>query len=86
MSGASTSAMGIADHPRGLRGLAHQERDALVISTRTIEGRCIVLSRYADGRWHLVGQPTNRAPADQILSFDAISPVWRAPMKAILYR
>ena len=85
MSGASTSAMRISDHPRDLQGLAHQERGALIISTRTIEGRCIVLSRYANCRWHLVGQPTNRPPADQTLNFDVVSPVWRETMKAILY-
>lgn len=86
MSGDYTSAMRILDHPRDVRGLAWQERDALIISTRTIEGRCIALSRYADWRWHLVGQPTNRLPADQTLNFDVVSPVWRETMKAILYR
>ena len=86
MSGPSTSAMRISDHPRDLRSLADQERDASIISTRTVEGRCIVLSRYADSRWHLVGQPTNRPPADQTLNFDVVSPVWRETMKAILYR
>src|SRR5205823_2668563 len=83
--GASTSAMRISDHPRDVQGLAHEERDALIISTRTIEGRCIVLSRYADCRWHLVGQPTNRPPADQTLNFDVVSAVWRETMKAILH-
>ena len=77
MSDASTSAMRFSDDPRNLRGLVHQDRDALIISTRTIEGRCIVLSRYADCRWHLVDQPTNRPPADQTLNFDVVSPVWR---------
>ena len=86
MSSLSTSAMRIADHPLDLRSLAHQERDALIISSRTIEGRCIVLSRYADSRWCLVGQPTNRPPSEQSVSFDVISPGWRDTMKAILYR
>ncbi len=58
----------------------------MVISSRTIEGRCIVLSRYADNPWHLVGQPTNKSPAEQTLNFGVISNAWRAPMKAILYR
>lgn len=86
MSAASTSAVRISAHPRDLRGLVDRERDALIISRRTIEGRCIVLSRYADSRWHLAGQPTNRTPADQTVNFDVILPVWRETMKAILYR
>lgn len=86
MSSTSPSAIRLSDGSRNLRGLAHQERDALIISTRTIEGRRVVLSRYADGQWQLIGQPTNRSPAEQTLNFDVISPVWRAPMKAILYR
>ena len=77
MSGDYTSAMHILDHPRDVGGLACQDQDALIISTRTIEGRCIVLSSYADCRWNLVGQPTNRPPADQTLNFDVVSPVWR---------
>ena len=86
MSAASTSAARIWDHPRDLRGVVDNERDGSIISTRTIEGRCMVLSRYADSRWHLPGQPTNKTPADQIVNFDVISPVWHEPIKAILYR
>lgn len=86
MRGASTSDMRVSAHPHDLRGLVDRERDALIISTRTIEGRCIVMSRYADSQWQLAGQPTNRTPADQTVNFDVISPVWRATVKAILYR
>lgn len=66
--------MPIASDVQDARGLAHLQREAFVISTQTIEGRSIVLSRYADSQWHLVGQPTNRSPAHQILNFEAISP------------
>lgn len=85
MSGASMSTVRISD-PDDLQDLARHEQDALVISSRTIAGRCIVLSRYGDSRWHLVGQPTNKSPGDQTLNFDVISPALRTTTKAILYR
>lgn len=86
MNLASASAATWATPPRDVRGLAYEERDALVISTRTIDGRCIVLSRYGDERWHLVGQPTNKPPSEQAVNFNTLAPAWRATMKALLYR
>lgn len=86
MNGRLMSSITISSNFRDPRGLAQRERDALVISSRVIDGQCVVLSRYSDSQWHLVGQPTNSQPGERVLNFDVVAPVWRAVMRSILYR
>lgn len=58
---------------------------ATIISTCTINGKVVILSRYGDPKWRLVGQPTNKGASEQYVDFNAIPAGWRATMKAILW-
>ncbi|ODV43423.1 hypothetical protein AWV79_17355 [Cupriavidus sp. UYMMa02A] len=59
--------------------------DATIISTRTINGKVVILSRYGDPKWRLVGQPTNKCESEQYVDFTGIPSGWWATMKAILW-
>lgn len=72
--------------PRDVLGLPREERDALIVSAREIDGQWIVLNRYGDDRWQFSGQPTNKQPSEQTLDFGSVPAPLRASMKAILYR
>ncbi|PMX96239.1 hypothetical protein C1X54_38345, partial [Pseudomonas sp. GW460-13] len=38
---------------------------ATIISTCTINGKVVILSRCGDPKWRLVGQPTNKGASEQ---------------------
>ncbi|HDV6325016.1 TPA: hypothetical protein RJR39_001055 [Burkholderia cenocepacia] len=86
-SPAVTSMEHIHQHqPLTVQGVPEQERDALIISTQKVSGYWIVLSHYRDDRWQVAGQPTNTIPSVQGIDFGKIPEIYRATMKAILYR
>lgn len=74
--------------------IAHQFSDSsseepnadTIISVRFVGGESVVLSRYGDPKWRLVGLPTNQVVSDRDVRFDSISSGWREPIKAILWR
>lgn len=86
ISALATTPPTLQTQPADVASLAHDERDTVIISTRVVEGEHVVVSRYGDDRWLLVGQPTNKPPSEQTLNFGGVAPAWRATMKAIVYR
>jgi hypothetical protein len=69
-----------------VRGQMPDERDALVVSARTIGGHWLILSRYGDDRWHFAGQPTNKQSSQLFIDFSVIPAPLCPSMKAIVYR
>lgn len=82
MMSAHASTLTLEPRVQDLADLAHEHA---IISTRTVDGQSVVVSRYKDAKWHLVGQPTNKTPSEQAVNFDAIPLAWRATMKAIVF-
>lgn len=76
----------IADQPSDMRGITESERDALIISATQVDGQWVILSRYGEDTWQLDGFTTNAKPSHTRLDFGNFPPVFRAVMKAILYR
>ena len=66
--------------------LADAAHDDAIVSTRTVDGQLVILSRYKDAKWRLVGQPTNKAPSMREVDFDTIPLCFREVMKAIVWR
>lgn len=58
---------------------------ATVVSTRKVNGEFVVLSRYGDPKWRLIGQPTNKAASEHFVDFDTLPANWQETMKAILW-
>lgn len=69
------------DHPV----LAHKNLATTIISTRKINGQIVILSRYGDPKWRLVGQPTNKGASEHYVDFNPIPTCWQATMKAVLW-
>ena len=67
-------------------GLSEAERDALIISSIQVDGKWIILSRYADNIWWLTGFTSNVKTSRKRLDFDTVPPAFREGMKAIFYR
>lgn len=78
-----TVAEGVAQQP--VQVIAN-ERDALVVSSRVVDGECVVVSRYGDDEWRLAGQPTNHPRASHVINFRRLPEPFRLTMKAIAYR
>jgi integrase len=72
--------------PPDVRGLAPDERDALIVSAVKVDGECRVLSRYGADRWELVGATTNVCNSGRVLNFKLAPEPLRATMKAVVYR
>jgi integrase len=65
--------------------LSDPAHDEAIVSTRTVDGKLVIISRYKDSKWRLVGHPTNYAPSMQEMNFDTIPACFRAVMKAITW-
>ena len=76
----------IAAQPGDVRGLPESERDALIITVAQVDGQWVILSRYGDDIWHLVGLTSNVPPSHKRLDLGTVPPAFRAVMKAMLYR
>jgi len=63
-----------------------EERSALVISSRIVDGEPIVISRYRDDVWRILNQPTNKPPSEQAINFYRLPRAFQETMKAITYR
>ena len=46
--------------PFDVRGLSATQRDLVVISAQEVDGRWVILSRYGEDRWKVLGLPTNK--------------------------
>ncbi|MCQ9471129.1 integrase [Pseudomonas alliivorans] len=89
MSDATLAALicpSLAAQPDDVRGLQTCELDALIITAIQVDGQWVILSRYGDDIWQLNGVSNNTAPNQKRLNFCTVPPVFRAAMKAILYR
>ena len=61
--------------------------DHLVISaSKQKDGTYIVVSRYGDDRWQLVGGATNAIASSKTIKFDRVPACFKAETKAMLYR
>lgn len=69
-----------------LSTLPRDERDALVISSRIVDGQTVVVSRYSEDIWFLHGQPTNRGRADTYINFLELPTCFRDIMRAVVFR
>ncbi|WP_025126771.1 integrase [Pseudomonas sp. PH1b] len=76
----------LAAQPGDVRGLHKSERDALIITSIQVDGRWVILSRYGDNIWQLDGFSSNAAANQKRLDFSRVPSVFRAVMKAMLYR
>lgn len=85
MSGASAR-MWLEMQTDVVRGQTSEERDALVVSARMVNGHWLVLSRYGDDRWRFFGQPTNKQSSQLFIDFSTLPARLRSSMKAIVYR
>lgn len=72
--------------PFDVQGLTPAQRDALIISALQIDGRWVIVSRYGEDRWKIVGQPTNKQSNECYADFDIVPEVYRTTMKEVLYR
>lgn len=68
------------------RGLASENRDALIVSIIQVDGKWRILSRYGDPQWEFHIKATNSLPYDRFIKFSRVPETFRATMKAILYR
>lgn len=69
-----------------LQGQTQEDRDALFVSTRMVNGRWSVMSRYGDIRWSFADQPTNKQPSHMFVNFSVIPSPLRTSLKAVIYR
>lgn len=72
--------------PRDVRGMAQDERDALIVSLIQVDGTWTVLSCYGDDRWRLTGGASNVRACNRILDFTLVPAGFRSIMKAVMYR
>ena len=72
----------LAQQPH-VRGLSAEQRDALVISARKVDGIWVVLSRYGDARWRLLAKTTNRKIG---VVFDLVDEEFRDSVRQAMYR
>jgi integrase len=82
----ATTCASFAAQPGDVCGLSEAERDALIISTVQVDGRWLVVSRYADNTWYLTGFNSNVRMSRKRLDFETLPPAFREVMKAIFYR
>jgi hypothetical protein len=74
------------DQPGDVRDLPKSDRDNLIISASQVDGQWVILTRYVDDVWDLNNRTSNVPPSHNRLDFGTISPVFRAAMKAMIYR
>lgn len=74
----------VTAQPSDVRGL--HERDTLIISATQVDGLWVILSRYGDDIWQLDGFSSNVPACEKRMDFNLVPLVYRAVMKAMLYR
>src|SRR6266702_3933252 len=72
--------------PFDVRGLTPAQRDALIVSALEVDGQWVIVSRYGDENWKIVGQATNKQLSEGYADFALLPVAFRPVMKAILYR
>lgn len=72
--------------PDDLQCQTPDDRDALIVSTRMVDGHWLALSRYGDVCWSFAGQPTNKQASQLFIDFSVVPAPLRSSMKAIVYR
>lgn len=72
--------------PMSADGLGKEERDALIVSMRKVDGIWVVVSRYGDDIWWTTGSPTNLTKGKTKLDYAELPEPFRAPVKALMYR
>jgi integrase len=82
----ATTCASFAAQPGDVRGLSEFERDALIVSSTQVDGKWVILSRYGDINWQLVGFASNVVMSRKRLDFSSIPPAFRVVMKAMVYR
>jgi len=82
----ATACASFAAQPGDVRGLSESERDALIISAIQVDGQWVILSRYGDTTWQLVGFTSNVEMSKKRLDFSTVPPAFRVVMKAMFYR
>lgn len=76
----------ITAQPGDVRELPEPERDLLIISAAQVDGKSIILSRYADDIWQIEGFSNNVSASHKRMDFGRVPLAFRAVMKAMLYR
>lgn len=66
--------------------LAKAKRNALIVTSRMVDGHPVIVSRYGDRQWRMVNQPTNKCTSDQTINFERVPAAFRQTMKVIAYR
>lgn len=69
-----------------IKGLGADDRDALIVSMRKVDGTWIIASRYGDDVWWPSGSTTNTAKCRTKLDFAVVPEVFRDVTKAMVYR
>lgn len=81
-----TTCASFAAQPGDVRRLSKSERDALIVSSTQVAGKWIILSRYGDNTWQLIGFTSNVQMSKKRLDFGTVPPAFREVMKAVMYR
>ena len=68
------------------RVLPRDARDALIISSRIVDGEPVIVSRYGDPLWQMVNQPTNKPPSEQTINFRRLPEAFQEAMRELAYR
>lgn len=76
----------LESRPMDVRGLLASERDAQIISAAKVDGQWVIRSHYGDDIWYLDGFTSNTAESGKRIDFGSIPAVFRAVMKAIVFR
>lgn len=76
----------ISDQPTDIRRVSESERDNLVITATRVDGQWVILSRYGDNVWRLEGFTSNVPFGKRKIDFITLPPVYRASLKAMVYR
>ncbi|MFC5521794.1 hypothetical protein [Polaromonas jejuensis] len=72
--------------PSSVRGLCADERDALIISMRRVDGVWVIASRYRDDVWWILGATTNTSKSNTKLDFTAVPEPFKGVTKEMIYR
>lgn len=85
-SDATYSFASIESQPESTRELPEIERDALIVKAIQVDGHWVIQSRYGDDCWQLYGLPNNAPEYRRQVNFLRVPDIYRAAMKAVMYR
>jgi len=69
--------------PLHVRATEPSERNQFIISARKVDGRWVVLSRFADPQWQLLSKTTNR---NYGIGFNVVPAEFRDSIRQVMYR